>query len=564
MTGSIPKREEAAATPAPDTLTPADRYAELFIAVQTSGVFPDSKTFVDCAPRLHPETILARYRDQRGDAGFDLGTFVRENFEPVHCLSSDWRSPPGLPLRDHIEALWPKLTRHPAQHPRKSSLLQLPRPYVVPGGRFCELYYWDTYFTMLGLTSKAHAPLVHDMVENFAYLIDTYGFVPNGTRRYYLSRSQPPVFALMVELAEAACGEPALQYLPQLLQEHAWWMAGADELQPGHAHRRVVRLPDGRLLNRYWDDRDSPREESWREDVRTARASGRDPAEVYRHLRAACESGWDFSSRWLAEAPESDGHADAASGLASICTTDIVPIDLNALLYKLEMKIAGLAGAAGDAAVARTFHARAAERRAVMAELLWCADQGAFFDFDWRRATRRRGLTAATVAPLFTGLADAAQADALSRTLRQRMLSPGGLATSEQSSSEQWDRPNGWAPLQWMAVQGFAHYGHDNLARQIAERWLSTVSAIYEREGKLIEKYALRRAEQESTHEGGGGEYPLQYGFGWTNGVTEALLAQGFTAMAAPANPPLVSPAPFTALPPSEDGPATSPRVPRR
>ncbi len=540
MTSSAKKQEQAAAAPAPDTLSPADRYQELFIAVQSSGLFADSKTFVDCAPLFDPQTIVAHYRAQHASTGFNLAQFVHAHFAPVQRTPSEYRSIPGRPLAAHIESLWPKLTRHPAAHPWRSSLLQLPKPYVVPGGRFGELYYWDSYFTMLGLTSKANAALLHDMVENFAYLIDTYGHVPNGNRSYYLSRSQPPVFALMIELAEAACGEPAVQYLPQLQQEHGWWMADAHEAVPGGARRRVVRLADGRLLNRYWDDRDSPREEAWLEDVQTARASQRDAPEVYRHLRAACESGWDFSSRWLSEqpapaaAPAGEPRTGVASGLASICTTDIVPVDLNAFLYKLEMKIADLASSAADQATGREFGARAQERKAAMIDMMWNTGQGAFFDHDWRRGKQRRCLTAATVVPLFVGLADPAQAQALAETIGQRLLSPGGLATTEHSSSEQWDRPNGWAPLHWMAVRGLADYGHEDVSRSIAQRWLSTVAAIYDLEGKLIEKYALRRVEQEATHEGGGGEYPLQTGFGWTNGVTAALLAQQFTAIAAP------------------------------
>ncbi len=532
MSSPSKNASKAAAAPAPDTLSPADRYQELFIAVQSSGLFADSKTFVDCAPVLDPQQIVTNYRAQQASDGFDLAQFVHAHFVSIQPAPSEYQSIPGQPMGAHIESLWPALTRHPAAHPRRSSLLQLPHSYVVPGGRFGELYYWDSYFTMLGLASKANTALLRDMVENFSYLIDTYGHVPNGTRSYYLSRSQPPVFALMVELAEAACGEPALQYLPQLRQEHAWWMADAHEAVLGGAHRRVVRLADGRLLNRYWDDRDTPREESWLEDVSTARASERDPAEVYRHLRAACESGWDFSSRWLCEqpapapVPPGESRTGAASCLATICTTDIVPVDLNAFLYKLELKIADLARSSGDHTTSREFDQRALERKAAMLGLMWNAEQGAFFDHDWRRGQQRSCLTAATVVPLFVGLADPEHANALATTIACRLLAPGGLATTEHASGEQWDRPNGWAPLQWMAICGLADYGHADLSDRIAQRWLATVAAIYEREGKLIEKYALRRVEQEATHGGGGGEYPLQDGFGWTNGVTAALLAK--------------------------------------
>jgi len=528
------RRDRAGRTPAPDALTPADRYQELFVAVQQSRVFDDSKTFVDCAPQGEPVDILAAYRAECAAPGFDLRRFVDAHFSSLQPAPAEYQSVPGQPIREHIASLWPVLTRHPQAHPPASSLLQLPHPYVVPGGRFGELYYWDSYFTMLGLAADGRKELVGYMLENFAYLIDTYGHVPNGTRSYYLGRSQPPMFALMVELGQEQGVCEAVDLLPQLRQEHAWWMRGAEGLANGQACQRVVRLEDGGLLNRYWDDRDAPREESWLEDVTTVRSAQREPAEVYRDLRAACESGWDFSTRWLRELPAGTSpprhgatrhEAVTAPSLVSICTTDILPIDLNALLFRLELQISALAAKAGDRATHRRFEALAADRRASVRALMWNEQAGAFFDYDWRRGERRDRLTAACVVPLFVDLIDDRQAEAMARTLQQRLLAPGGIAATECRSDQQWDCPNGWAPVQWMAVLGLRRHGQSTLADAIADRWLCTVAALYEREGKLVEKYALRTVEQDSTHGGAGGEYPLQDGFGWTNGVAAALLA---------------------------------------
>ncbi len=521
-----------AAAPAPDTLSPADRYQELFIAVQDGAVFADSKTFVDCIPLSDPRRILADYRDQHLRGGFDLAHFVHSNFAPATPAALGHRPPPGQPIGAHIESLWPVLTRHPAGHPAGSSLLDLPGPYLVPGGRFGELYYWDSYFSMLGLRGAAHRGLLRSMVDNFGYLIDTHGHVPNGTRTYYLGRSQPPVFALMVELAQRRGAARGVEHLPRLLKEHAWWMAGAADTPRGSARRRVVRLPDGRLLNRYWDDRDTPREEAWLEDVTTAQCSPREPAEIYRDLRAACESGWDFSTRWLGAPPPAAGQggrgrAASAPSLATIRTTDIAPVDLNAFLFKLECKIAELSALDGAAAAAREFGELARRRKGAVLDWMWDESQSAFFDHDWRLGSLRGGhLTAAAAVPLFVGLAEPRHAAGLAGTIARRLLAPGGLSTTEHHSDQQWDRPNGWAPLQWMAIQGLAAYGHRRLSDSIARRWLATVAAIYEREGRLIEKYALRRDERDATEEGRGGEYPLQDGFGWTNGVTAGLLAR--------------------------------------
>ena len=535
-TAGTQRATRAAAAPAPDTLTPADRYQELFVAVQKGHVFADSKTFVDCAPRMEPPDILAAYRAQSPKAGFDLAAFVHAHFEVIEQAPSNYTSVPGQPIGAHIADLWPVLTRHPKSHPPRSSLLQLPHSYIVPGGRFRELYYWDSYFTLLGLNCEGdedHARLMRDMLENFAYLIDTYGHVPNGNRIYYLSRSQPPVFALMVELAQQRGAARAVDFLPQLRQEHAFWMNGSDGLAEGQVARRVVRMADGTMLNRYWDERDTPREESWLEDMTTAQSCKRNPAELFRDIRAACESGWDFSTRWLRSPPPPHADPQSRSGvragtspsLATICTTEILPVDLNAFLYKLESMIAALSGDAGDTAAQQSFAALAEARKAAINHYFWDPAQKAYFDYDWRYDERRSCLTAACVTPLFVGAAEPAQGQAMGDTVSRRLLARGGFSTTECASDQQWDQPNGWAGLQWIAVQGLAAYGHEDLSRSIAKRWLATVAALYEREGKLVEKYALRRVEHEDTKGGHGGEYPLQDGFGWTNGVTAALLA---------------------------------------
>ena len=505
--------DNAHATPTPaDLSTPADRYQDLFEAVQLQRVFADSKTFVDCVPEEEPEQILAAYRAQRGRSGFDLAAFVHAHFAAPQLHASHYVSVQGQSLREHIDGLWDVLTRQPDQAVPRCSLLPLPRDYVVPGGRFAEMYYWDSYFSMLGLAESGRHDLLHAMADNFAYLIDTYGHIPNGNRTYYLSRSQPPVFALMVELFEQHSIREAIGYLPQLRKEYDWWMKGADTLQPGHACDRVVRLEDGSLLNRYWDARDTPREEAFLEDVQTARDASRPSAEVYRDLRAAAESGWDFSSRWCDDAD-----------LSSIRTTAILPVDLNSFLWKLEQQIALLSRKAGLLDQAWQFERHEQARHAAIDRVLWHAQAGSYLDYDWQRRTSRNIVTAAISTPLYVHLADKKQARQVGDTLRERLLSAGGLEATCTQSRQQWDRPNGWAPLQWLAVGGLHHYGQTDLAEEIAHRWLSTVGSLYQRESKLVEKYVLESLPDGAIG-GNGGEYPLQDGFGWTNGVTRRML----------------------------------------
>ncbi len=277
MIDAEPEPEVIEGLPASDALTPADRYLELFTNVQKSRIFADSKTFPDCAPKHDPLDILRNYRKVKRQPDFDLRQFVEDNFWLPESQSDIYISDPSLTLKEHIDKLWPVLTREPQDHIPWSSLLALPQAYIVPGGRFSETYYWDSYFTMLGLAESGREDLLKCMADNFAWLIETYGHIPNGNRTYYLSRSQPPVFALMVELFEEDGVRGAKRYLDHLKMEHAFWMDGAESLIPHQAYRHVVRMPDGSLLNRYWDDRDTPRDESWREDVETARHPGGPP-----------------------------------------------------------------------------------------------------------------------------------------------------------------------------------------------------------------------------------------------------------------------------------------------
>ncbi len=490
--------------------TPADVYGELFEQVQLEAVFPDSKAFVDALPKRPPERILEEYRQQRQQPGFDLKQFVAERFEAPPNVAADFRTVAGQDVRQHIDALWKVLERKPEDQRPHTSRLALPYRYIVPGGRFNEIYYWDSYFTMQGLEESGRHDLTMDMIANFAWLIDQYGHIPNGNRSYFLSRSQPPFFAAMIELAATKEGDAVYKkYLPQLMREYQFWMDGAHALKPGAAHRRVVKLADGTVLNRYYDDRNIPREEAYKEDVATARQAGAAAPEIYRDLRAAAESGWEFSSRWF-----------AGKTLATIHTTDLIPPDLNSLLYQLELTIAKGCGITADAGCAKDMKAKAEARKAAMSRFLWNDQVGAFTDYDWRKKQLNAQVTAATVYPLYFKVASKEQSKAIAATVRSSLLKPHGVSTTTIETGEQWDAPNGWAPLQWLAIKGFQNYGEDQLAATIAQRWVGKNLQVFKATGKLVEKYDVV-----GDSAGGGGEYPLQDGFGWTNGVLRKLLA---------------------------------------
>lgn len=484
--------------------TPDKLYGDLFVDVQMKRVFADNKTFVDCLPKFPPAQIVKKYREQKNKADFDLKQFVHVNFNlpqsPVVHVT------PGLSLREHLEELWNTLTR-PADTPHKySSLLPLKYPYIIPGGRFREIYYWDSYFTMQGLAASNRFDLVKNMIDNFQSLIIDYGHIPNGNRNYYLGRSQPPYFAMMVQLLQSHDGDTVYKkYYAAMQKEYAFWMDGKEKLKNRNVYRRVVKMPDGSILNRHWDDVNFPRQESYAEDVATGKSYVRNDGKAYINLRASAESGWDFCSRWFADTMH----------LNTIETTDMVPIDLNCLLYRYETVLATAADVNNEPSKAATYRANAEKRKQAVLKYLWNDELKFFFDYDFLEKHTSNIWTIGGVMPLFTELADKEQAVWVKKNIEEKLLKDGGVTTSLYNTGEQWDAPNGWPPLQFTAVRGLLNYQYDSLARTIAERWMNLNEKVFAATGKMMEKYNVYDINLES----GGGEYPTQDGFGWTNGV---------------------------------------------
>ena len=480
---------------------------ELFEKVQMENIFPDGKTFVDCIPEFELAYILQRYEKRKIEAGFNFSFFVHEYFIEPGSISSGYKSDTGRPIQKHIDMLWDILTRK--RRETHDSLINLPESYIVPGGRFREIYYWDSYFTMLGLQVSGRIDMIQDMINNFSYLIDLYGYIPNGNRTYFVGRSQPPFFSCMIKLlAEEKGLEIVREYLPRLEKEYNFWMNGQQELSSENISvNRVSLLPDGSILNHYWDENTTPRPESYKEDVELARNAA-DKEVRYRHLRAGAESGWDFSSRWCKDVKD----------FSTIHTTEIIPVDLNCLLFHLEQTIAEGFELAGNKKSFEKFIALAAARKKA---ITWCwnEDKGFYFDFDYVASAQKTSLTLAATFPLYFKIASARQADKVAAIIEEHFLQSGGLITTTETTKQQWDAPNGWAPLQWIAINGLINYGHNELAEIIAKRWMSINEKVYNNTGKMMEKYNVVATDLLA----GGGEYDAQDGFGWTNGVYLAL-----------------------------------------
>jgi alpha,alpha-trehalase len=482
---------------------------ELFEAVQFQNVLGDGKTFPDCIPKHDLHKIQKDYERERAASDFDLKKFVLRNFDLPTAYASDFKSDTSRSASEHVHQLWSFLTREPAAE--TSSLIPLPHRYVVPGGRFREIYYWDSYFTMLGLRVSAKKDLIESMINNFAFLIDTVGYIPNGNRSYFIGRSQPPFYSLMVKLLSDLNGKETLtKFLPQLSREYQFWMAGSESLSlQNNASHRVARLSDSSTLNRYWDENDTPRPEAYKEDVELSHRSQQPAKELFRHLRAAAESGWDFSSRWFRDAKD----------FSSIHTTDIIPVDLNCLLYHLEVVLGEAETHAKNSSAAQHYVTRSEKRRAAIIKYGWNDQHGFFFDYDFREDKQTPHLTLAGLFPLFFNIATPEQAKRVAQVVEAKFLKPGGVTTTLAFSGQQWDAPNGWAPLQWITYRGLLNYGFLDLASHLKNNWTKANEKVYASTGKMTEKYDVWNEHAEAS----GGEYPNQDGFGWTNGVYLAM-----------------------------------------
>lgn len=487
------------------------QHSDFFEAVQMQQVFPDGKTFADCIALSPFETIEQLYQQQKDATGFDLAEFVHAHFRilspPQNYHTHDKN------VVEHIQHLWPVLTRLPDKLNQQDycSLLPLPYPYVVPGGRFGEIYYWDSYFTMLGLQVSGKDDMIENMINNFSHLIDTLGYIPNGNRSYFIGRSQPPFYSLMIKmLAEIKGNDILIKYMPQLEKEYAFWMKGAGELnENNNAKHHVVHMHDGSLLNRYWDENDTARPESYRQDIELAQHTG-NKAILYRNIRAAAESGWDFSCRWFKN----------INDFTSIHTTDIIPVDLNCLILHLEEILAQCYKLIGNLPQHYLFLNKAAQRKNAIQHYCWNEAKQFYFDYDYSIGKQKELPTIAAAFPLFFNIASASQANAVALMIEKQFLLPGGVTTTLETSGQQWDAPNGWAPLQWITIKGLENYKLQSLATAIAKRWIALNRQVFERTGKLMEKYNVYNLQLDA----GGGEYPSQDGFGWTNGVLLKLI----------------------------------------
>jgi len=453
----------------------------------------------------------------------------------------------------HVEPL-PVVIHHPGQADveaiKPHGLLFLPNSYVVPGGRFNEMYGWDSYFIIVGLVNDGRLDLARGMVENFFFEIEHYGTVLNANRTYYLTRSQPPFLTSMilaVYKAEKASGQADKAWL-----ERASRLAAQDY----QMWTREPHIAGSTGLSRYYDFGTGPAPESLQDETGLRRkvagyfllhpestrtfvitkadnhmAAGPDYSvqvcnvpttmerpgcesagevrlspDYYKGDRSMRESGFDVSFRF---------------GPYGSATHHFAPVCLNSLLYKTEKDLEEMSRELGKGEDAETWKRRAEDRKNLIDRYLWDAKRGLFLDYNFETGTRSTYEYVTTFYPLWAGLAAPEQAETVASNLKI-FEQPGGLLTSPENTGGQWDYPYGWAPLHLLAVDGLRRYGYNSDADRVSYKFLSTVLENYRREGTIREKYNVVTGSSEAQVSAG---YNINVvGFGWTNGVFLQLL----------------------------------------
>ena len=426
----------------------------------------------------------------------------------------------AMPPADFAKIELRRLPDDPAKIERHG-ILYLPHPYVVPGGRFNEMYGWDSYFIVVGLLGDGEVELARQMVDNFIYEIDHYGTILNANRSYYLSRSQPPFLTRMVLDVYAKTRDKAwlAAAVPAIEKYYGYWAREPHHV-PETGLARYYDLGKGPAPEVLSDEKDEKgrthydRVKAFYKSKPPEFADGYDVSLFYDRKadrltdlfyvadRSMRESGFDPSNRF---------------GPFNIGVIHYNAVCLNSLLYVMEKETAQILKMVGRKKDVPNWEKRAAARKKAVQSYLWDEKAGLYFDYDFKAKKRREYPFGTTFFPLWAGIATPAQARKVTASALKLLETPGGLRTSTQETGSQWDSPFGWAPLQVVAVRGMRRYGLKKDADRIAAKFLSLVLKEHTEHNAIFEKYDVVRRESAVSSGIKFGYSTNEIGFGWTN-----------------------------------------------
>lgn len=516
---------------------------ELLKTVQLAAIYKDSKTFVDLYQSYDENITLANFETMmratdNNPSKEDVAKFVNDNFleanELLNATLPDWRQKPKIlgrikdaryqewatSLNDIWKGLARRMTTDVRDNPRRHSLIYVKNTFIIPGGRFKEFYYWDSYWVIEGLLLSDMQQTTKGIIDNLLSIVKTYGFIPNGGRVYYLMRSQPPLLIPMVDKYYEVTKDWDFvdKNLATLEKEFNFWQR----------YKSVKVIKNGReyVLARYVTNSEGPRPESYREDYLLAE-NIRDKSKkrkFYNNVKAGAESGWDFSARWFI-----GQNGDPSLELADIATEDILPVDLNAFLEKNARILARFYRKKDNLMKMKYYAGIAKKYREAIDAILWNEEDGIWYDYNIRHQKPRAIFYPTNLTPLYTMSYNWALSPVYGhravRYLQNNGITDyaGGTPASLDKSGQQWDFPNAWPPLQSIIVQGLRQTNYTpamNVAKNLATTWLRSNYLGFTDSKKMYEKYDATQPGRF----GGGGEYDVQDGFGWTNGVVLEFL----------------------------------------
>lgn len=403
-------------------------------------------------------------------------------------------------------------------------LLYLPHSYVVPGGRFNEMYGWDSYFIILGLLQDEEIALAKNMVDQLAYEIEHYGMILNANRTYLLTRSQPPIFApAIVKVYEYTQDKQWLQSMLPTIESYYYYWSVPPHLNQATGLSHYAALGHGpapEVIMSELDEQGRTHYDRVKEYYRNFQFDDYDvnlyydrrrnelTELFYQGDRSMRESGFDITNRF---------------GPFSIDIIHYAPVCLNVLLYQMELDTAKINEILGYSEIASQWRDRASLRQERINQFLWDEETGLYFDYNFRTGQRRLYEYATTFYPLWAGIASPQQARRVWHNL-DKFEEAGGILTSTHVSGNQWDAPFGWAPLNLIAVEGLLRYGYEADAKRIAGKFLTMAVQEFNKSGTLVEKYDVCNCSANVSDEIFFGYSSNEIGFGWTNGVILELL----------------------------------------
>jgi alpha,alpha-trehalase len=398
-------------------------------------------------------------------------------------------------------------------------LLYLPHPYVVPGGRFNEMYGWDSYFILLGLIRDGETAAAKDMTDNLLYEVEYYGKVLNANRSYYLTRSQPPFISHMVrEIYQITRDKIWLRKAISLIEKTYDMWTDEQHLCGGTGLSRYYTgdpTPAPEVIADERDDRGYTHFDRVREFYRSNQIRDYDVSQYYDAENDALTSEFYIGDRTMRE---SGFDPSNRFGPFNVDVANYAPVCLNSLLAMLETDMAFFSAELGDPTGQIKWQHRVGYRAAGVNDLLWDKHEGLFFDLNFKTGLKRRYPFLTSFYPLWAGIADENQAARIVENLGI-FERPGGLQTSPFRTGSQWDAPFGWASLQLIAIEGLRKYGFEREANRVAVNFLSMILKEFIKTGTIVEKYDVERRDAETA---GAIQFGYDYnvvGFGWTNAV---------------------------------------------